>query len=259
MNNFFLNLKLYLKRCINDTFALLILLAIPIGMIAFNSVIGDMDMYNGYNINASVVSPMMLVGFQFFNSAYIIEFLYKDFRGPMRWRLGAAPCTLRSFIVPAFFANWLFSMVFGVITIIVSAIAFNAYWGNLFIVAAVLILVSLMSTVIGMLLFLFTKKMSVANGLVYAISFGLMLASGMLFIPLGNGAIATFLMTYGTPLSLGSRAIIFSGSMPGLFEAAGSSFTPDMNQSLMNLGILAAATLVLGAISLIAAKRRQTL
>jgi len=256
MKHFFLILTHYLKRCINDAFALIILLAVPIGMIAFNSVIGDAPMYNGYNINASFVSPAMLVGFQFFNSAYILEFLYKDFRGSMRWRLNAAPCTLRTFIVPAFIANWLFSMLFGVITIIVSSVAFNAYWGNLWVVAAVLVLVSLMSVIVGMLLFLFTKKMSIANGLVYAISFGMMLLSGMLFIPLGDSAIATFFMTYGTPLALGARAIAMSGSMPGLLEMA--NFDLDMTQSLINIGILAGATLVLGLIALIAAKRRRT-
>jgi len=257
MNNFFLNLTHYFKRAFADIVGMSLLLIIPLGIIILNTFLGDGLTYDGYNIAASGVAPAMMLSFQFFNCAIMLTFLYEDFRGERRWRLKAAPCTLRSFLAPAIVANWIISALFGVVLIAITGLFFNAFWGNLLIVAVVLGLVSLMSIFIAMLLFLFVRKFSTANGLVYIISFGLMLLSGILFIPLGDGVIGTFLTNYGTPIRLGASAISYASAeaLPGMFALFGFE-SRGIEQSYINIGILAAITLGLGLITAIVAKAK---
>ena len=134
--------------------------------------------------------------------------LFKDLKGEMQSRLGVAPCSKHSFLAPAFFANWLFSIGNGIILIVISTLFLNVYWGNLLVLALTLMLVSLIAIMIFALVFLFVNTYSTANGLVYAISFGMMLLSGWLLVPIGGNPVGDFLMRY-TPLSLGVHAIFF--------------------------------------------------
>ena len=258
MNNFFLNLTHYFKRVWGEIFSMLLLLIIPLGLIIINSFFGEGMTYDGYNIAATGAAPAFMLSFQFFNCAIMLGFLYEDFRGARRWRLNATPCTLRTFLFPAIAANWIISALFGAVIIVITSLFFDVYWGNFLVVAAVLGLVSLMGIFVAMLLFLFIQKFNVANGMVYIISFGLMVLSGILFIPLGDGPIGTFLTTYGTPITLGTNAIAYAAAdaMPGMFELIGFE-SRGIGQSFINIGILAAITLVLGLLVAIVAKRRR--
>ena len=268
MSRFFLIVWHYLKRAIRDVKEIVLLLLIPIGLIIFMGVIGGEVQgvsLNGYNVIASHAAPAMMLSFQFFNSFFMFIYLYADLRGPRRWRLLAAPCTIREFVFPAFIANWILSTVLGVVVIIFSALFLNIYWGNLFVLGAVLIIISLMSTFVAVLIFLFTRQLVQANTAGYIISFGLMTLSGFM-IPLqlfGDNAVIRFLISSGTPLSLGTSAIVSSGGLANIFEgrnivfAGVTDYSRGMEQSLMNLGILAGITLVLGLITVITARRRK--
>jgi len=265
----------YMKRMLRDPKEIALLLAIPIGLIILNTLIvgGDFEAETGlylagYRILPSFLAPAFLLSFQFFNGFFMFSFLYKDFRSGMRWRLLAAPCPVRAFIFPAFIANWIFSIALGVVYVLVTAVALNVYWGNLFILAAVLVVIALMSTVVACLIFLFTNKFSQANALGYIVSFGLMVLSGFM-IPLqmfGDNAVIRFLLNYGTPLSLGQASIISSGALGTIFDGTdlfiglpgfGTGAAGGMSRALINLGILMAITLVLGLIAVIAARRRK--
>ena len=271
MSRFFMIMLHYLKRISREYKDIAILLAIPIGLIVINSLIfGDFEAdvgisFDGYNVLTSIMAPAFLLSFQFFNSFFMFIFLYADLRGGMRWRLLAAPCPVRAFFFPAFIANWLVSTALGVVYIVVTAVFMNVYWGNLFVLAAVLAIISLLATIVAVLIFLFTHKLAQANTIGYIVAFGLMVLSGFM-VPLqlfGDNAIVRFLTTHGTPLSLGTSAIISSGGLPGLFDGfegnialPGFSLGGDMEQSLINIGILAVITLVLGLVAVIVARRR---
>jgi len=230
-----------------------LLLIIPLGLIGINSVAGEITLLDGYNLGASFSLPALVLGFQFFNVGIVLAFLYEDFRGDMRWRLRASPHSLMSFVLPTFMAGWLLSIIFGLVVTAVATIAFNVYLGNLLVFVTVLLLISLMATLIGMLLFLLVKKFSAANTAVYIISFGLMILSGFMF-PLGSSALAEFVQTYGTPLALGTRAIAYSGMLndldPEIFAGGG------MEQALINIGVLAAITVVLAILALVVSRRQ---
>lgn len=265
----------YIKRMFRDIKEIALLLAIPLGLIIFNSVIGgDLEgaagvYLEGHNLLASFLAPAFLLSFQFFNSFFIFAFLYKDFRGEMRSRLLATPCTVRTFVLPAFVASWLLSFALGVVLIVITALTFNVYWGNLFVLGAVLVIISLMATFAGVLIFLLTKRLTQANAIGYIVAFGLMILSGMM-IPLqlfGDNAIIRFLTVHGTPLSLGQAAIVSSGSLDGIFAQTDISFimpgvdtalgAQGIEQSFINIGILTAITLVLGLVTVILAGRRK--
>ena len=253
MHHFLLAFIAALRRSVPALPLMSMLLIIPIGLIGLNSAIGDPIIVDGYNLGASFNLPAFVLSFQFFNMAIVMSYLYEDFRSDRRWRLRATPHSLMSFVIPTFMAGWFISILFGLVTTIVAAIAFNAYLGNLLVFASVFLLISLMATLVGMLLFLLVKKFSAANTAVYIISFGLMILSGYM-IPLGNSTLAEFLQTSGTPLALGTRAIGYSGKFndfdPAIFAGSG------MDQALINIAILAAITAVLALAAFVIAKRK---
>lgn len=253
MDGFVLIMMSYFKRFFRDFKEVLLLIAIPVGLTVMWSLINAGETVNGYNVNASFNAVPLMLSFQFFNAGIMIVYLFHDFRGEMRWRLLSMPRSLMSFVLPAFVANWMFSVVLGILVLIVSAVFLNAYLGNLLILAAVLLLVSLMATFISMLIFLYSKKLGSANGKTYIVSFGLMILSGYM-IPLGNSPIVEFFNNYGTPLSLGARAVMYSGTLMDYLPNVESR---GMEQALINVGILAAATLVIGIITIIATRRRK--
>ena len=277
MNRFFTIFWHYVKRMGKDPKEIGLLLVIPIGLIIINSLVaGDLTganfaeetgiVFGGYNVIASFMAPAFLLSFQFFNSMYMFHLLYADLRGGMRWRLLAAPCPVSTFFFPAFAASWLVSYAIGVVYIIVTAVFLNVYWGNFFVLAVVLGLISLMATIAAVLIFLFTNKLSKANAVGYIVAFGLMVLSGNM-IPLqlfGDNAVINFLLNHGTPLSIGQVAIISSGPLGTIFEGTGISIglpglvaTGAGSRAAQNIGILAIITLVLALVTVIAARRRK--
>jgi len=251
MNTFFFMTLTYLKRLTRDLKETSLLIIIPLGLIIINSLLSDGTMaLEGYNVASSFNMPAFVLSFQFFNMGIMLHILFKDFKGDMRWRLRAAPHTLRTFIVPAFVASWIFSIFTAIVNIVISALFLGAYLGNILVFAAVLLLISLMATFLAMLIFLFTKKFAGANGVVYIVSFGLMIASGFM-VPLGDSRLVELLISH-TPMTLGMRAIINSGSL-SVFPPWGAG----MERSIINIGILGAMTAAIAIITLIAAGRRK--
>jgi len=270
MSRFILIVLHYLRRAFNDVKEIVLLIAIPLGLVVFQIVIGsniDIDFYfYGYNALASVIAPAFLLSFQFFNSMFMFGFLYSDFRSDMRWRLFAVPCSLRTYILPAFIANWLLNIILGIIYIIITALFMNVYWGNLLVLIVVLMLISLIATFSAVLIFQFTNKLSKANAMGYILAFGMMVLSGFMF-PLqllGDNVVIRFLLQYGTPLTLGTSAILSSGDLLTVFEGINVGLpgfgigARDITVTFTNIGILAIIAVVVGAISLVAGKRRMT-
>ena len=265
MNLFVMITAHYFKRAFRDIREVVLLLAIPLGLVFINSMLGTnaegLEFY-GYNVIASIVAHAMILSFQFFTSTMMVSFLYNDFKKDMRWRLKAAPHKTSTFLFPAFAANWLFSLIMGVIAIVLSAILFNVYWGNLFVLAAVLLLVSLIAVFATFLIYLLTDSDKTANAMTYVVSFGMMILSGFM-IPLqlfGDNFIITFLRTYGTPLSLGTSAIFNASRLndPRLANIFGAGAVGDggMEEALLRIGILAGMALVLAVITFIIGRRR---
>ena len=254
MKNFGIILGHYFLRFFRDWKEAMLLIIIPVGlMIVYSFFEGPVGVLEGYNIQTSFTMPVMMLGFQFFAGSTMMFHLYPDIRGPKAWRLRAVPQSLASFVAPAFFANLMFSLLIGIIIVAVGVVFLDAYVGSYLIMAITLVIMAIVASFTYMIIFLFVQKKSVANGLVYIISFGQFILSGFLFVPLGDNAISRFLMSYGTPLSLGSRAIYYSGELRNI------AFGPAMRegQDWFNIGILAAIAVLMAIVTMIIGKVKK--
>ena len=260
MNNFGMIFTHYLKRFFRKWSEVVLLLVIPIGLTILYSLFDDAffgvpaGFLPDYNLQATFTLPVMVLGFQFFAGSTLLTYLYPDIRGEMNWRLRAAPLSILSFVIPAFVANWLFTILLGVIVAVIGVLFLNAYVGSFLTLAIVLLFTSMIATLLYMIVFLLVKKSSVANALIYIISFGQFILSGFMFIPLGDNAVSRFLMTYGTPLSLGNRAIAYSGSLREMFLLG---FPLREGQDIFNIGILAAIAVLLAIVMLIVGRKKK--
>jgi len=255
MSRFFLIFRHYFTRALRDPLNIIVFLCLPLALVALNmlGLIGMFELAGESETSASdiaatatVLAAVFMVAFQFFSGELLLYSAYELKEGPMRWRLFASPAPPRMFLAGASAASWVFNLVQGFLIFGGIALLFDIYWGNPLILVSVFLLVSIMSQLIAALIFQLAPKRKTASIIINVICFGMMFFSGFLFVPLGNSAIATFLTSYGTPLSLAWRAIVYAGPV-----------LDDMSQAVFNLGVLAAITLVLAALVLILGRRRE--
>lgn len=258
MGLFTLNAKHYFKRTFSDLVAVGMMFGLPMALIVMNSAFGEPAIINGYNIEASSTSPFFLLVFQFFGGTMVIYYLYEDFKTDMRWRLYAAPCTQRGFLLSVIIINWMLTMLMGAAIVIVSAVSLDTYWGNPWVLIGTLLQISLMGVLICVILFLFVKKKAVAIGVLYVFAFGTMIITNLTFIldynVLGDGFLNTFLFHYNSPTTIGLRAIVYSGTMDEFIF--GGRFVGEMSDAVLNLELLAGINMVLLIIIAIAGRRR---
>jgi ABC-type transport system involved in cytochrome c biogenesis permease component len=249
MRDFIWIFKHYIKVALAEKENLLMII-LPLAFIILNGVInGDTELVDGFNPVMTAVAPMFMLSFQFFGCAWIADYLHRDFKGPVHWRLHAAPIDQRIYFAAIGAASWIFNLLTGGLIIAVTALFFNADWGNYGIVFLVLLLVSLMSQFIGLLMFYLVKDYSMINTIMYIIGFGMMLFSGVLFIPISGHAALNYLRTH-TPLSLGWNAILGTSFFrEGSINGAGII---DVGRNIM---ILVGMTGVLGVVAGIFGRR----
>ena len=244
-NSFMLIFRHYLMRALKDPQTVLILVMLPLGIVAITSMIETGENFvNGYNITATFNAVFNFTAFQFFSGAWLIHYLHTDFSRDVRWRLQSAPVSRLTFFFAATAGIWVFTILQGLLIIAVTSVFFNAYWGNPLILAAVLLIISVMAQLVSILIFLFTRTLHSGNAVIMVFIFGMMIISGMMF-SLGSSAAAVFLRTHGTPLSLASRAILYSGFI-----------LDDMDSALFNIAVLSVIVVVMCAAVVIFGRRR---
>ena len=253
MKNFSLITTHYLVRFLRDIKELILLLTIPIGLMVIYSFIPSQELVAGYNTQATLTMPVMMIGFQFFSGGTLIGFLYPDIKESMSWRLRSTPQSLFSFVLPGFFANWLFTILTSVVVAVFGVVVLNAYVGSLLVLSMVILLSSAIATLVYILVFLFVPKLSTANALIYVIGFGHFILSGFMFVPLGDSAFARFMMSYGTPIGLGTRAINYTGAFRGF--TMGSPLRA--GQAWSNIMILAGVAMVLTVITFVVGGKKK--
>lgn len=206
-------LRHYFKRATLDGVGLLFLILLPLGILVLNVHIFGYNtepvMIGGYDVVATQVSMVVMVMFQFFGGMYIGEWIYDDFRGDQRWRLFSAPVTQNRIIFAAAIASWLFTVVQGALIIAVTALFFDAYWGNFLFWIPTLFLLSAISQFMHITISLFARKKKTAQTIGFITVFSMAYMGGV-FIEHG-ARIQEVLVRIPTPLSAGIRAIRLSG------------------------------------------------
>lgn len=250
--------KHYFKRALSNLLDMALVLGIPLGFIILQGTIADgltieALQLGGYNIGASINGINMILGFQFFGTWLVFQFLFQDFKSDMRFRLGASPWNITKFVAPAVIAGWIYSVVMGIIVIIISSLIFPMYWGNLLIFASVFLLTSIIGSLICILLFFFAPNLSTASTLHYVICFGFMGLSMLWFnIPFEEGLFYT-IAANSNPLTIGTRAILHGWSFA---DVLGLGLKYDMGQSIISIITLVGISFVLAVVAVFAGRRR---
>jgi len=247
----------YFKRAVKHPINLLVYICLPLALIALNTIgmVGLFEMQgsdlatntDAVAMQTTFLAVMFMISFQFFSGELLLENMYNDLKeGSVRWRLLASPVPQRTFLSGIALSSWIYNIAQALVIFGVTAIAFDVRWGNPLVFVIVLLLVSVLSQLIAALITQLAPKRKTASVAINILCFGMMFLSGMLFVPLGDSAIATFLQQYGTPLALGYRAILYAGPV-----------LDNMAQAWTNIGILAAITAVMAVVVFALGRRRR--
>jgi len=255
MKQFPIVLRHFLKRSFLDPMSVIFLILLPLGIVILNSVININIMEtagNAQNTAAEVtaIAALFAISFQLFSGDVLIYSVYDDLRGPVGQRLRATPVPPNTFFVGALLASWIFNIVQATFILGVTTLVFDTSWGSPFVLIAAILLVSVISQLMSLIISQFAPTRKAASGILTAIGLFMMFLSGALFVPLGNSAIAEFIRSYGGPLALAWRSILFSGVVED---------NVDMNQAMFNIGILAIIAVVLAGFAIITGRRRRVL
>ncbi|MCL2593619.1 MAG: ABC transporter permease, partial [Defluviitaleaceae bacterium] len=190
--------------------------------------------------------------FQFFSGMNLFLWYYSDLEGAVKDRLYSTPTSRASFIFGKALGSIAFSLIQGIVVIVVTWAFFDANWGNPIILILTLLTISIISHLVSAITYILSKSKSQANAIGYIYSFGLMIISGTFLVNfsilgLQDNPVVRFLETRGTPISLGWRAIQYSGPI-----------LDDMSEAIFNVGLLAGIMVVLAIIVAILAKRRRS-
>ena len=248
MKQFPLIFRHFLIRSFLDPITIIFLIILPLGIVILTSVINIAAGAQDIPMQVTAIATLFMISFQFASGDVLSYSIYDDIRGPVRWRLLATPVPPGTFFTGAFAASWVFNIVQGILIVGATALLFDTRWGNMFVFAVVLLLVSVISQLMALTIAHFAPTRKMASGIITAIVLFMMFSSGALFVPLGDSAFAVFLQSYGTPLALAWRAILFSG----LAE-------DNMSQAMFNIGILGVIAAVLAGLVLILGRRKKAL
>jgi len=145
------------------------------------------------------------------------------------------------------FANIVFSVISGSFILAVGYIFFNAHYPNLLVIFALLIILSVLSSFMGMLIAMFTPKKGAAEAIVMAITWGMVIPAG-LFGAVNLGSALDRFFNYITPYAQALRAANHTGFGYNNY---------DMRVVAFNLLTLVGTTVVLGIITAIVSRRRS--
>lgn len=251
----------YLRRIAREPLGLLIFTVLPAAVAWVMSAVYTANTpgggyLEGYNMVATHLSIFMLLLFQLNSGIYLLEYLNRDLFGPMMWRLGVSPRSRHVFVFSAVAACTVFTMLQGLLIIGFTGIVLDAYWGNLAVAALVVLMVSLVSQLLNMLLFLVTKTVSATEMISWIFAIATAALGGLMF-RLPDTPVFRFMSTYGTPFTLGQSAIRFSGSLGSSAPGIWPGVTPGSEPSvLIGLAGLAAWSLALAG-GVVAVGRRK--
>lgn len=212
---FWVAFRNYLRRISRDPFGMLIFVALPVLLVYVLSFIytqnaADEIYVNGYNMASTHIAVGMMLMFQLNGGIYLLTCLNHDLIQPMKWRLKAAPCATHTLVFAGTAACLIFNIAQGLLVVFCTIFFLDAYWGNLWITALVIVLISIISQLISMVFLLYMRNVSKAEYISWAVAWVMAVFGGLMF-ELPNNAFFRFMREYGTPFSLAQTAIRESG------------------------------------------------
>lgn len=258
MQEFGLVFRHYLKRTFMHKGNLFAMLLLPTAIILLFAFVNDNlaaeeginQLFHGYNVLHTSLVILNIFFFQLFGALNNIDNLHEAMGTHTKWRLFAAPVNRTVFPVAVMLASWVVSLLQALIVLAVTSIILNVYWGNHLVNILTLLGFSLFAQVLGVLIFLVTKKASQGNAIGYPLIFFIGGLSGVM-IPIReliDHSIVDFLADW-SPLHLAMRAVVEGGRF-GMWNLAEGTYPGgDMSIAIQNILILFAMGAVVGVIS----------
>ena len=214
--------KHYFVRCFKEPIALLSQILLPLGIVIMNLMLdGSSDpLFNGYNVVATIMGPLMLFSFQIFGSYQMSESAFQSFEGPTSERLNMAPIKPVTLFMGTALGTVFSNLIQGSIIILVLKFAFDADWGNPLVLIAALLTMTLITTFIGFLLYRLSPNMKSANTISLVISFSILAMNNAIGDLSGIPAL-NYISVYN-PVGLAARAVLYSGIAPEVAELGGN-------------------------------------
>ncbi|MCL1989822.1 MAG: ABC transporter permease [Defluviitaleaceae bacterium] len=254
MKQFPLVFKHYFKRMMTNKVALFVQLGLPIILIIVNLAIAAADtdadvMQNGYNMMHTTIVILMLFSFAFFGGAWLVDYLFPDLTEARKFRLFFVPIDKRIYALAAMLASMIVSFLQSLLIIVLTTVALNIHWGDVGILAALVVVTILLSHFVHYFLYLVAKNKGQANALSNLITFGLAALGGLFFGNPGDLVdlpILNWFHDYGTPLSQARRSMHYAGFVGD-----------DMGIAIQSLLILLSATALFICLTFIIGKVKK--
>ncbi|MCL2571413.1 MAG: ABC transporter permease [Defluviitaleaceae bacterium] len=206
----------YFKRIFTQPINLLVLLALPVGILILNlSILNAVPppdtpsiFENPASIDAGFVSMIIIIMFAFFGASVVYDYLFEDIRGERRWRLLAAPQTVGKYVFANVLGSTVFSLVSSVLIYGVGILMYDAYVPNLWVVAGTIFLFTVFAQLLGMFLLLVCPKKGTAEAALQGIVWSLTILTGNMFGGLNLGRVGNFIFQRATPNALAMDTFI---------------------------------------------------
>lgn len=214
--------------------------------------IPDDALIGGVNIVSTQILFMVIIMFQLFAPSLVYDMFWIDFRSDLRWRLLGTPVSINKFLFSLGASSIVVALLASTILIVFGVIVFDMYLFNIGVTIAVMFILAVFSTFLGMLIAIFSKSKGAAEGICHIFVWPQVAPVMML-------GISHPIVTRFTPYALAINAIqysseTFADGMQDINMAFDAGY--DMNTVFINIGVLAALTVVTGIVVVVMGKRR---
>ena len=217
MNNFIWICKHYFKRNFLVP-ANLLLIGLPLVFLFAFDLLGQFLYYGGhYNPGWHMLAIPMVLGFLFFGTDITGIRLHDDLKGTVGARLLVTGIDKPTFFLSVIAAGWIYLFVMGMLLVAIASLLFEGDWNNHALVMVVILLLALLSQLIGVLIFYFTKDKKSSARVSYLFGEVFIGISVLPYVLNFGKAIGTILDHF--PVGMGVQAIdadSFTNALPNL-------------------------------------------
>lgn len=236
-------------RMLRNPVSTIVLLLMPLGIIPIlGAIFSGISAYGtclkGAPDLMTVVATGMVVMFQLFGGRYSADGAGDALLSDRRWRIVAAPCPPGIHALGIVIASTLFSLAQGLLLVAFTRVFLGVRWGGVGVVVGVLAGASLLSQLVNLALLLATQNQAAAASLGWAFAWGSAALGGLMFPLPQDRPFWRFMVTWGTPYSLGQTAVI------------GSATGGDPRRVAIGIGALFAVSALLVPVVMLLGRRR---
>ena len=218
MKNFTWICQHYFKRNVLVP-ANLLLIGLPLVFLFAFTLIDQFLLSQGAQsfISFDGVAIPMVLGFLFFGTDITGNRLHDDLKGSVGARLLVTGIDKRTFFLTVTVAGWIYLFVMGMLLVAIASLLFDGVWGSYAMVMVVILLLALLTQLIGVIIFYFTKDKKSSARISYL--FGEVFIGLSIFPYVINfGETITTILNH-SPVGIGVQAIkadSFVGVLPNL-------------------------------------------